>query len=305
MDASALPIHFFTIVLNGHPFIRHHIQEFKKLPFRWHWHVVEGVAALRHDTAWSLRTGGKIPDTHRHGLSADGTTEYLDDLARQYRQNMTVYRQLPDRTWDGKRAMVIAPLPHIREECLLWEIDVDEIWTAAQFQSARELFLSHPEKTAARYWCWYFAGPRLVITTRNCYGNSRGEWLRTWRFRPGMGWASHEPPVLIEPIGGDHWRDVSFINPFTQEETEAAGLVFQHYAYTLIQQLEFKEQYYGYRDAVAHWLRLQRATTFPVRLGDYFPWVTDKTMVAPIDGLVQPLLQLPSPPGVETPKSYQ
>lgn len=50
----SLTIHFLTIVLNGEPFIRYHIEVFKQLPFKWHWHIVEGVAALKHDTAWSL-----------------------------------------------------------------------------------------------------------------------------------------------------------------------------------------------------------------------------------------------------------
>ena len=56
-----------------------------KLPFRWHWHVVEGVAALRHDTAWSTANGGRVTDDiHREGRSNDGTSEYLDDLAARF-----------------------------------------------------------------------------------------------------------------------------------------------------------------------------------------------------------------------------
>jgi hypothetical protein len=294
-DQSSLPVHFFTIVLNGEPFIRHHVEEFKKLAFCWHWHVVEGVAALRHDTAWSIGNGGRIPNTHRRGRSADGTSEYLDELAREYPNNITLYRLPLDQCWDGKRAMVAAPLVNIREECLLWEIDADEIWTVVQFQRGRELFLRDPQKQAARYRCWFFVGPNLVITTRNCYANSHAEWLRTWRFRPGMTWAAHEPPILAEPMGQGVWRDVAAVNSFTQEQTEAAGLVFQHYAYALIEQLRFKEQYYGYRDAVSHWLRLQQAPIYPARLGNYLPWVTDHTLVDRAEGYLTPLLRLPSP----------
>ena len=81
----ALPIHFFTIVLNGQPFIRYHIEVLKQLPFKWHWHIVEGVAELKHDTGWSLNSGGYISDEiHHNGRSNDGTTEYLDELAQQY-----------------------------------------------------------------------------------------------------------------------------------------------------------------------------------------------------------------------------
>src|SRR5690349_6437136 len=59
---DALPVHFFTIVLNGEPFIRYHETMLAQLPFRWHWHVIEGVAALRHDTAWSAATGGRVSE---------------------------------------------------------------------------------------------------------------------------------------------------------------------------------------------------------------------------------------------------
>src|SRR5215469_14806333 len=77
---DALPIHFFTIVLNGEPFIRYHEEVFRRLTMPWHWHVIEGVALLRHDTAWSLAGGGHIPaDFHDRGRSRDGTSAYLDE----------------------------------------------------------------------------------------------------------------------------------------------------------------------------------------------------------------------------------
>ena len=79
--ALSLPVHLFTIVLNGQPFIRHHIEVFKQLPFKWHWHIIEGVADLKHDTAWSVKLGGRISEQlHRDGLSNDGTAEYIDEL---------------------------------------------------------------------------------------------------------------------------------------------------------------------------------------------------------------------------------
>ena len=280
-----LPVHFFTIVLNGKPFIEKHISAFEKLPFPWHWHIIEGVAALKHDTAWSLANGGRIDDSlHKNGLSNDGTTEYLDDLVRKYPDQVTVYRKNSGEFWDGKLEMVQAPLESVREECLLWQVDVDEIWTIEQITAARELFIQSPEKSAALYLCQFFVGPSLVTTTVNTYGNYLGsEWLRTWRFRPGDRWLAHEPPRLVRQQGGMA-VDVATINPFMHAETVEKGLVFHHYAYATEGQIRFKEVYYGYKGAVEQWRALQSADSFPVKLKDYFSWVNDEAKVDRYEG---------------------
>ena len=272
---QALPVHFFTIVLNGLPFLRHHINEFKQLPFRWHWHIVEGVAELNHDTAWSKAAGGKIPhELHRGGLSMEGTTEYLDALKKEFPKNITIHRPPAGKFWDGKREMVNAPLANITAACLLWQVDADELWTAEQIIRTRDLFLAHPEKTAALFYCHYFVGPELVVTSRGTYGNYENEWLRVWRYLPGDRWATHEPPRLCRGT-----LEVASINPFRHAETEPMGLVFQHYAYATAAQLLFKEFYYGYAGAVAQWRKLQQANTYPVKLSDFFGWVKDAAVV--------------------------
>lgn len=275
--ADALPIHFFTIVLNGEPFIRHHERVFASLPFDWHWHIVEGVASLSHDTGWSLASGGRVLDgVHDRGRSNDGTSAYLDDLAARFPDRVTIHRKPPGEFWDGKREMVNAPLPHIARPGLLWQVDADELWTADQIATVHTLFQTNPKRTAAFYWCDYFVGPERIIGTRYNYAqNPKQEWLRTWRFEPGMRWAAHEPPTLVDAAG----RNLAAIDPFTQDEMEEAGVVFQHFAYATEAQAAFKESYYGYKDARAHWRRLQTEVTGPALLRDYLPWVTDETMV--------------------------
>ncbi len=278
--ADDLPVHFFTIVLNGEPFIRYHEEMLRRLPFRWHWHVVEGVAALRHDTAWSVASGGKVTDgLHRQGRSNDGTSEYLDDLAGRFPGQVSLYRKPLGEFWDGKREMVNAPLPHIQEECLLWQVDNDELWSVEQVVEMRRRFIAEPGRGAAYYWCWYFVAPDKIISTRHNYAqNPVQEWLRTWRFKPGDTWAAHEPPTLVRAQGeGRPAQDIARLDPFLHDETEAAGAVFQHFAYVTEAQVKFKDTYYGLAGALEQWRGIlsHRGSGF---LADYFAWVTDRTM---------------------------
>ena len=302
-DPVDLPVHFFTIVLNGEPFIRYHVDVFRALPFRWHWHVVEGVASLVHDTAWSVAAGGRIdPGAHDSGLSVDGTTAYLDEIAASDSRRISIYRKPAGTFWDGKREMVSAPLPRIREECLLWEVDADELWTVEQIASVRRLFLDHPDRTAAHYWCHYIPAPRAVIATRYNYAaNPDIDWLRTWRYRPGDRWDAHEPPTLVRPRGRLRRSvDAGKQNPFLHDETEDVGAVFQHFAYATEEQVRFKQTYYGYSSAVERWRELQaavRASRGPFRLGDYLPWIRDDTLVDSVERRHIPLLAHEDPEG--------
>ena len=281
--STDLPVHFFTIVLNGEPFVRYHLDVFRRLPFRWRWHIVEGAASLVHDTAWSVNAGGRVDHAaHASGLSIDGTTTYLDEIVADEARRISVYRKPGGAFWDGKREMVSAPLPNIREECLLWQVDADELWTAEQIASIHRLFREDPERSAAYYWCHYVPAPGAVVATRYNYAaNPAVEWLRTWRYRPGDWWKAHEPPTLVRPEAGGV-VDVAKKHPFLHDETEEAGAVFQHFAYATEAQVRFKESYYGYTGAVGRWRALGEAVstaTGPLRLSDYLPWVLDDALV--------------------------
>lgn len=122
----------------------------------------------------------------REGRSIDGTAEYLDQIAAVNAADVSVYHPPRGGYLDGKREMISALLARIREECLLWEIDADELWAADKIVGVRQLFLDHPLRTAAIFHCWYFVGPELVIDRRRkC---SEIEWRRVWRYRPDMRW---------------------------------------------------------------------------------------------------------------------
>ena len=250
------------------------------------------MAELQGDTAWSLANGGRVDAAfHEGGLSLDGTREYLDQLQRDHPDRVTVYRKGGGAFWNGKLEMVNAPLANLREPCLLWQVDVDEYWTLEQILACRRMFQEDPSRRAAFFWCHFYVGPALVLASRDNYGNnSRFEWLRVWRYRPGDQWISHEPPMLAGPwqllrtrfrrlLGKRPKVRLKRLRAFTHAETEAAGLVFTHLAYVLPSQATFKETYYGYRGAREQWQALQRQERFPLPLRDYFAWVKDGALV--------------------------
>ena len=264
------------------PFIKHHIEEFSKTQLDWHWHIVEGLAELSHDTAWSLPSGGDITPTQRGStLSNDGTSEYIDSLKQEYPNRISVHRKAKGILWDGKIEMVRAPLRYINEECLLWQIDCDEHWNSQQIRNVNNKFANDEGKNAAWFWCNYYVGTDITISSRNCYAqNPNQEWLRVWKFRPGDDWTAHEPPILTGKRNGNI-VDIGRHNPFMHDEMESIGAVFEHYAYVLPEQLKFKETYYGYKGALKQWqnLQLDIEKKGEAKLGDYFHWVKDKTTV--------------------------
>ena len=236
------------------PFITWHYPVFKCLSVPWRWNVVLGTARNVNCTGWC----NEIPPS----LSDDGTDLYLDRLS-EFDSRVRVFKSA---VWSGKVAMCNAPMPHLRERSILFQIDADEIWTATQIKRVVDLFESNPMKNCAYFWCRYFVGPKIVITSRETYGNrSSYEWHRAWRYEPGMEWETHEPPK----IHGFEER------PMTHQETEKAGCVFDHYAYATEAAMRFKERYYpsckGQLDA---WKTLQENVKWPVTdLSIFLRWV--------------------------------
>jgi hypothetical protein len=152
------------------------------------------------------------------------------------------------------------------------QIDSDELWSAENLSKIVDLFIDYPHKNWAQFWCNYYVGPNVITITPNSYGNRHGEWMRAWRFTPGMLFHSHEPPVF------DSQR---FRAGFDRDFTSENGIFFDHMAYATEEQVAFKEKYYGYRGAVQQWNRLQENQTWPVKLKEFLPWVDNDTMAAP------------------------
>jgi hypothetical protein len=239
----------FTLVLDGEPWIECHLPVFKNLTHQWRWVVVHGAAMNNGSTSWC--------DTQEPRLSTDGTSEYLCGIGDPR------VRIIERAKWESKDEMINAPLFEFDSSCVLMEIDADEIWRAEQLDTIVDLFESQEHLSSIMFACDYYVGPRLVLKGEHCYGDNDYEWLRAWRFRPGMTFKSHEPPVLLGEVG----RRMGKL-----ESQDIVGR-FSHYAYATEPQVAFKEKWYKYYGLLEGWKRLQSEKEFPVSLNRYFDHV--------------------------------
>jgi glycosyltransferase involved in cell wall biosynthesis len=279
-SAEKLPVHFFTIVLNGMPFLEMQLVNFSSMNVDWRWHIVEGLAELRHDTAWSLQNGGYCPDRfHKHGLSVDGTTEFLDEMARAHPGRVSLYRK--QGPWDGKTEMCNAPLDSMPSEALLWQVDVDEFWSPQTIEEVHRCFLNNSQIQAAKFACRFFVSPDCVLDNIGFYGNNPAcEWRRVWRFKPGDHWVTHEPPVLAR-----NHVDLFDVKHLSMHETRANGWIFDHLAYVSENQVAFKQDYYGYQGAVEGWKKLRQSPEDEIIPGLYLPWIPTNVWAKRSDSL--------------------
>ena len=257
-----MKIHFFTVVLNGQPYIEYHKRLMEHLPMHWHWHVIEGM----------VQDAGLPSRYHSGGRSVDGTSEYLDMIEEGDPERITIYRKPLGKLWESACEMLNAPLGRIDEACLLWQIDPVDLWTIEQIEQVCRLFESQPSKSAAYFWCWFFIGENKVISTR--YGFSadpQKQWLRVWRYLPGDHWIGDESPRLQRRGCFGSWLDVAMLDPLPHEATESVGAVFVRRAYVLREQVLLEQAYGASANLVDAWERLQQSKG-PVALSDYFEW---------------------------------
>ncbi len=245
-----MDLHIITLCLDSMPYLRRHIDIFENSGISYFWHVVEGAANNVGSTRWCK------PQKAR--LSTDGSSEYLNMMSGHCR--LKLYRR---QFWKGgKDEMCCAPLSSIRESCVLMQIDSDEIWKPEHLVKIVEQFKNNILLDQMSFICRYFVGPDIIINIENELKYTPFPWTRAWRFQPGMKFISHEPAVLM----ANPRRSLSL------HETYKMGLVFDHYSYATESQLAYKQQFYGYDNAVTHWRRLQVNTQWPVQLSKFLPW---------------------------------
>ena len=225
----------FTIVLNGINHLLHnnyYLTLSKNLDY---WIIVEGVSLPTGSTSWCKKLP---PSMHKNYLSNDGTTEFLDKI-----KNDKIKVISPNnRPWNNKDEQVNAAITEIKKitnECMLWQIDIDEQWTAKQMNSAEDYLLKNNGKTGC-FYCDYYAGKNQQVFGQ--WGEGKIEpYRRLWNWK-GEKFVTHEPPKL--------------------EGKNGPGLLlpqrFKHFAYYFKEDVMFKEKYYGnYEGLYDRWIKVQ------------------------------------------------
>jgi hypothetical protein len=247
----------FTIVLNGQPYIGKKLGVYQKLQIPWQWRIVEGVSNPRNCTRWCREIP---PKYHNNFLSIDGTHEYLENLSHP---NVSVHWQ--NKSFDGKIEMVNKALEGI-EDGVVMEQDADEFWTPEQMEKVHGFLKDKMAGTVAQFHCNYYIGKKVVVS-RSGLGSYPYEWFRAWKWGKDIYFTSHEPPQIN--------RQTARI---PRGVTEELGLVFEHFAYCTKENVQFKEDFYGYAGLLKSWEELQK-THGPVRLNRFFGHVQDRSVV--------------------------
>ena len=248
----------FTIVLNGMPFIEKQYDIIPKVFDKWY--IVEGVVFPKCDTSWCSTISNKFYNDDK--LSIDGTTEFLDSIKSD---NIIVIRK--NDFWNGKLEMCNSFMADLTNTTLM-QFDVDEIWSVDKLQSVLSYAEDNDYFDAMLFKCNYYMGPNLKIISENGYADNSYEWCRLWKIRDRTEWISHEPPIV---------RGCKRL--LTKQYTKSNGWIFDHYAYVLESQLEFKENFYNYSNALKEWKRLQLHGNYPCKAKDFLSWVGDNTIL--------------------------
>lgn len=227
----------FTIVLNGLHHLKHNDYAEKLVNMVDYWIIVDGAAGNQGSSEWCKKM---LCRYHKDGGSVDDTIGYLYELHTQ-NDNMviTLANGLP---WPSKDEMVryaIIKAVLLSSEAFLWQVDIDEQWTASQMRLAEEELMRAPGDTGM-FLCDFYVGKDILAKGDWGEGNAF-PYRRLWHWK-GQQFKSHIPPILE----GGNGKEVLLSQRF------------KHYAYYFEQDVEFKSNYYtGYEDILKNWKKIQ------------------------------------------------
>ncbi len=238
----------FTIILNGEHHLKHNnYAEFlaKNLDL---WIIVEGAAKNAGSTSWCKDMSEEYQCV---GTSVDNTVSYIDELREKYKNIILVNSVFG--FWPSKDAMVNAAIKALKKhtnKCTLFEIDIDEQWTANDMLDA-EMMLKESGGKIGTFLCDYYVGENLRAVGDWGEGNLV-PYRRLWLWE-GEYFKTHEPPML------DGENDPVVMLPQR----------FKHYAYYFEKDVKFKNDWYsGHEGIYERWKEIQMLpqNEFPIKL---------------------------------------
>jgi len=250
----------FTPVLNGMPFLERQLDFIPKM-FD-HWYIIEGALNNKND---GCHNGNILLEQFisKDCLSVDGTTEFLDKLKKN--KNITIIRK--NSSWDGYVEMANSFMHEI-ENSILFYIDVDEFWDK-QVVNDICTFLEKSDINTLKFMCYYFLGKDRYVFEPNKFGNNWFEWMRAWKVDKNRTFKTLQPPELYNE------QEIRILDKL---ETAKRGWTFTHYAYTLEQQIIFKEIFHNHKDLLLNWKKLQALPKdTDCLLSDYIPFRNSDT----------------------------
>jgi len=255
-----------TIIFNGLCHLQHNDYAERLLEMLDYWIIVEGAAGNSGSTSWCKEMPKKY---HNNGSSIDGTVEFLREFGAANIDKVSVV--LATGIWKSKDEMInrsLKSLYYMGTPVYLWQIDIDEQWTKEQMDEAEyDLICSYDD--TGMFLCDCYVGKYLL---------AKGEWgegkqlpyRRLWRWK-GQSFISHEPPILK----GGNGKEILLSQRF------------KHYPYYFLQDINFKEDYYGYEGLYKRWKDLQKETKFPQPINRLIPgkWGESNTEIIHMWGL--------------------
>jgi GR25 family glycosyltransferase involved in LPS biosynthesis len=238
----------FTIILNGLHHLKHNDYAEYLTGIFDYWVIVEGAVENKGSTSWCK----KMPKNyHKNGESVDGTIEFIENLCKEHNNVIFVKS---NGVWKSKDDMVnkaIDEVKKITNNCLLWEIDIDEQWTYNQIIKSEKEFIKDGSKTG-EFNVFQFVGENLVTEGKDWSGNP---FRRLWNWN-GEYFEKHEPPIL---------------------KTDDKSVVLlsekmKHYSFYFEQDVKFKNDWYTNHEGVYdNWIKLKDEKEFPQHITYLFP----------------------------------
>lgn len=252
-------IAFFTLVLNGSPWLKLNIENI--YPFASQIFIIEG--ATKADGEKHYFDGDAEGYYTSDGHSIDETLKEIEYLKSIDSENkITVISKKGE--WNGKTEMCNSFM-HLVQADYLWQLDVDEFYKPEDIKKVIAYLSEHPEVTCVQFYAKYFIGSFDTISVGE-FGNAHFEWNRIFKVNKYCRWLRHEPPKLVDNRVGKPMDEINLLNRI---KTMAMGIYMYHYSYVTRKDILFKEQFFGTPDLVDYLVRVKKEidiSAYPIKL---------------------------------------